>query len=203
LNQNINFYNDNAEQLTEQYKSVQANVVHGSWAQLLLQFNESTKTALDIGAGSGRDASWLANHNFKVTAVEPANKLLTQAQINFPHKNIQWLNDSLPSLKTLDNERCCFDVILVSAVWMHLSPINQHQSLKRLIPLINPHGLLVITLRIGNFDDGRTAYPFNADELIEQAKQNSLRIKVNNTSNDEMGRSNVTWQTLVFEKDKT
>jgi protein-L-isoaspartate O-methyltransferase len=83
LNQNINFYNDNAEQLTEQYKSVQANVVHGSWAQLLLQFNESTKTALDIGAGSGRDASWLANHNFKVTAVEPANKLLTQAQINY------------------------------------------------------------------------------------------------------------------------
>jgi len=200
LNQNINFYNDNAEQLTEQYKSVQANVVHGSWAQLLLQFNESTKIALDIGAGSGRDASWLANHNFKVTAVEPANKLLTQAQLNFPHKNIQWLNDSLPLLKALENDSFCFDVILVSAVWMHLSPINQCKSLERLMPLINPNGLLVITLRIGNFDDGRTAYPFNVDELIEQAKQNRLAIKVNNISNDKMQRSNVTWQTLVFKK---
>jgi 2-polyprenyl-3-methyl-5-hydroxy-6-metoxy-1,4-benzoquinol methylase len=200
LNENINFYNTNAEFLAVQYKSISASIVHGSWKHLLLKLDKATKTALDVGAGSGRDASWLANQNFQVTALEPAKKLLSQAKKNFPHNNIQWLNDSLPSLKTINNE-CCFDVVLVSAVWMHLSPINQCKSLERLMPLIKFRGLLVITIRVGNFEDGRTAYPFNADELVEQAKNNKLTIKINNISNDKMQRSNVTWQTLVFERD--
>ena len=53
-NKNISFYSDNSTALFDQYQSLSFDTVHQSW---LGNVNVSNyKTALDIGAGSGRDA---------------------------------------------------------------------------------------------------------------------------------------------------
>ena len=51
------------------YESVSAADVHASFADLVPR---ASGLALDVGAGSGRDAAWLASLGQEVVAVEPA-----------------------------------------------------------------------------------------------------------------------------------
>ena len=62
-------YSDNAGYYFEQYQKLDFNDVHGSW---LKHLPEPNGLALDIGAGSGRDAAALAKRGWDVLAVEPA-----------------------------------------------------------------------------------------------------------------------------------
>lgn len=68
-NQNISFYEENTATLFEQYQSLSFESVHQSWlSKLTLSHYQS---ALDIGAGSGRDALALSDKGLCVTAIEP------------------------------------------------------------------------------------------------------------------------------------
>ena len=71
-------------------------------------------------------------------------------------RSVQWLDDSLPNLKAIIEKT--FDIILVSAIQMQLSPDEQSKSLKTINNLLNENGYLVITLCHRNFEDGRTAF---------------------------------------------
>ncbi|BBE11144.1 hypothetical protein HH1059_20120 [Halorhodospira halochloris] len=51
---------------------------------------------LDIGAGSGRDAAWLAEQGHDVVAVEPAAELRQEAQRRHPDEWISWLGNMVP-----------------------------------------------------------------------------------------------------------
>ena len=73
----IPYYNTHAPALAQQYESLPAASVH-SW---LIDLLPKTKTlALDVGAGSGRDAAWLASLGFEVIAVEPSAGMRAEAQ---------------------------------------------------------------------------------------------------------------------------
>ena len=39
--------------------------------------------ALDVGAGSGRDADWFAQHEWEIVAVEPADAMRAEAMVHF------------------------------------------------------------------------------------------------------------------------
>ncbi|MGQ3357308.1 MAG: class I SAM-dependent methyltransferase, partial [Phreatobacter sp.] len=64
-------YAEEAENLARQYESVTFEEVHAPLLHLL----PLSGRALDIGAGSGRDAAALAARGFAVTAVEPTAEL--------------------------------------------------------------------------------------------------------------------------------
>lgn len=49
--------------------------------------------ALDVGAGSGRDAAWLASLGYEVVAAEPAAGMRIEAQRRHPDPRIRWLDD--------------------------------------------------------------------------------------------------------------
>ena len=51
---------------------------------------------LDIGAGSGRDAAWLAAAGHQMLAVEPAAALRQHGQRLHPDERICWLDDRPP-----------------------------------------------------------------------------------------------------------
>ena len=92
-----NYYDSNAKALCEQYNSVNPAVAHSRWQRFI---TDKTGLACDIGAGSGRDANWLAESGWDVIAVEPSAAMREQA-IPYSHPNITWLDDKLPTLDKL------------------------------------------------------------------------------------------------------
>lgn len=197
----MSIYHNKADEFFHQYESVSAEDVHQHW--LMLLNNTKPGKALDVGAGSGRDARFLADWGFVVTAVEPADALREQAQKLSEHLPIQWLSDLLPDLPKVQVLQQQFDLVLLSAVWMHLSPAERSQALPVLHSLLVPGGLLVLTLRHGSFNDGRQSYPVSSAEIFRLIQQQQLTltpILISDLATDALGRSDVAWQTVVLKK---
>lgn len=191
----MEFYSKNASQLFEQYESVSFKTVHQDWLNLL----PNNGAVLDVGCGSGRDAAWLAQNNLRVTAVDPAIELLNLAKSNHTSQKITWLNDSLPSLTNVILTGKQYDLILLSAVWMHLTSLERQQSLPVLKALLVDGGKLIITLRHGGFSDTRIAYPLSIKEVKVLSNLVGLTILHETPLNDdELGREYVQWQTIVL-----
>lgn len=188
------FYEKNAIQLALQYDSLTFESVHQSWADY---WPKSGDSVLDVGAGSGRDTRWMREQGCEVIAVEP-NDALRQIGQQGTNPEITWLKDSLPVLSGVQNLGLRFDLILVSAVWMHLAPSARERAFRKLSNLLSPNGKLVISLRHGAFTDERVGYPVSAAELEQLAKNHSLTPVLVSDSDDSLQRTGVSWQTVVL-----
>ncbi|USD64499.1 class I SAM-dependent methyltransferase [Vibrio sp. SCSIO 43136] len=188
------FYEQNAHSLANEYNSVAAEDVHASWKTFWPQQGDSV---LDVGAGIGRDASWMAGRGADVIALEPAQAMLDLGK-QHTGDSVTWLADQLPSLKKVEDLGLRFDLILVSAVWMHLAPSHRARAFRKLSNLLKANGRLVITLRHGDFSDGRISYPVSVGEIENFAKDSALLVKDVTSSDDSLKRSEVWWQTVVL-----
>ncbi|WP_334030373.1 class I SAM-dependent methyltransferase [Alteromonas sp. P256] len=191
----INHYSANAEHYYSLYQSISADSVHGYLEQALA--NTQPTTALDVGAGSGRDANWLAAKGWQVTATEPAEALLKLAKQHSKEKVI-WCNAALPVLANLPTPHQHFDLILLSAVWMHLPIDDRPTAIKRLAELLSTNGRIYISLRFGPSDPERPMYPVNYEELQALAAENGLTARNLNPvpSKDGLKRNDVEWVTV-------
>mgnify|MGYP001815025296 FL=1 len=191
------FYDKNANQLSDKYNSLDAEVVHRAWLKDHLP--STAGLACDIGAGSGRDANWLASQGWDVIAVEPSCEMRKLAQER-SHANVTWLDDALPGLEKLRRLGHRFDLILVSAVWMHVAPMKRERAFRIISELLKPSGVLVITLRHGRDEAEnreRAFHEVSADELLEFAKRRALAVTGRGMAKDQ-SRSHVNWETLIF-----
>lgn len=190
----IRFYDDHAQGLFVQYQSLNFEHVHGEW---LHQLPEQPGLALDVGAGSGRDAEALAKRGWQVMAVEPADKLRSLGQAHTRHY-VTWIDDALPALSRVRQLSQRFQLILVSAVWMHLPPIEQQRALRVLSSLLAPGGLLVITCREGPNEDEREFQSVKVAELDSWAQDLALVPVQASFNDDQLGRKAVAWHLRVF-----
>ncbi|MFW1174974.1 class I SAM-dependent methyltransferase, partial [Vibrio parahaemolyticus] len=186
------FYEQHADCLAEQYTSLKFEDVHASWRAFWPQARDRV---LDVGAGSGRDAKWMAEQGCEVIAIEPAQALLRFGK-SYCGDSVTWLEDGLPKLEKVINLGFRFDLILVSAVWMHLAPAHRERAFRKLANLLAPNGRLVISLRHGDFSDGRKAYPVSVEELEKFAKNSALMVRNVSLDDDQLQRKGVSWQTI-------
>lgn len=187
-------YAHRPDDFAERYESLKTDEVHGDWLSLL----PSTQLlVLDVGAGSGRDAAWFAKQNHEVVAVEPADALRQRAQEIHPSPRIQWIDDQLPALDAVHDLDYAFDVILLSAVWMHVPPSQRERAFRKLTELLKPGGHLVITLRSSPPEDGRTAYETSTAELRDLSRSFALEFLDTTRSSDQLGRD-LGWTAAVF-----
>jgi SAM-dependent methyltransferase len=192
----MSLYHDRADDFFRQYQSVAAEKVHASWLAVLDTMPAGH--ALDVGAGSGRDARYLASRGWSVVAVEPADALRERA-MQLPVAGLTWLADALPELSVVYRLQTKFDLIVLSAVWMHIAPSARSRTLRKLAGLLKPGGKLIVTLRHGEFTDGRTAYPVSFAELKQLADAQALQATLlNEPQADELGRQEVSWQTVLL-----
>ncbi len=179
------------------YKKLYFSKVHKQFVRFLSK--DTNSEILDIGCGSGRDALSLARRGYKVTAVEPSEKMLNLAKEKSNHKNIYWIKDSLPHLLKLGQNT--YNFILISAVWMHIEPHDRKKSLRRISELMEAGGQLAITLRLGIPDPSRRMYPISAEEFLAQAADENLTpIYISKITKDSLNRRDVTWKKLVLQK---
>jgi SAM-dependent methyltransferase len=103
---------------------------------------------LDMGVGSGRDAAWLAGQGHSVIAVEPSATMRGRPAAS-PAAGHHLDADSLPGLEAVFRLGAAFDVILLSAVWMHVPPADRPRAFRKLLTLLKPGGTLALSLRLG------------------------------------------------------
>ena len=194
MSSTIDFYHHNALTLSHQYNSVSFESVHHSWKPYWPLAGDKV---LDVGAGSGRDARWMQQQGCEVIAIEPSNAL-RELGAEYTGVEVTWINDALPALSRTENLGMRFDLILVSAVWMHLPSSYRERAFRKLSNLLAPNGRLIITLRHGEFDDQRQGYPVSVEELEQLAKNSALQVRHIDESKDQLNRSEVWWQTVVM-----
>jgi SAM-dependent methyltransferase len=161
---------------------------------------------LDIGAGAGKDAADFAALGHTVLAVEPTPVLLAGAIARHSHPAIAWLEDGLPDLTATLARGETFDLILLSAVWMHLDEDQRRRAMPNVASLLADGGVLILSLRHGPVPFGRRMFEVSAAETIGLARAVDLNLRLQE-ERDSIQAANrlagVTWTVLAFEKPKS
>ena len=186
----IAWYDANADDAAARYEGVPPERLHGWLADLLPAVPAA---ALDVGAGSGRDAAWLASRGHDVVAVEPSPRMRMIARERHAEPAIRWLADSLPALRRTLRTGLAFDVILLSAVWMHVAPSDRARAFRKLVNLLKPGGLIALSLRHGPAEAARAMHPVSADEIRRLARDHGALVERCVSAEDHQGRPDVRW----------
>lgn len=121
-----------------------------------------------------------------------------EAQRRHPDARITWLADSLPSLEAVYRLGAAFDVILLSAVWMHVAPAERARAFRKLVTLLKLGGILALSLRLGPPVAGRDMHPVDLAEVKALARRQGLVMVTAEAAPDRLGRSKVTWVQVVL-----
>ena len=194
-------YAEEAEDLFKRYESISAAETHKAVLHLIPAV---PARILDIGAGTGRDAAWLAGIGHRVTAIEPTDAMRLPAMQLHPSPRIEWLDDSLPELALVRSRGAPFDLILLSAVWMHFDLAQRRQAMATLTALLRMCGTLILRVRHGEVPPGRRMFEIPDQETIELAGAHGLHTVLNLRAESALAANRdagVSWTHLAFVKE--
>ena len=84
----LNYYDENAVEFACQTVSID---MHDLYALFISQLPQrDTQCILDVGCGSGRDASYFAEQGYEVTAIDASAELIQWAQRHHMSSKIDW-----------------------------------------------------------------------------------------------------------------
>jgi SAM-dependent methyltransferase len=195
----LTYYEDHAASLADGYETLSLETAHPALLSLIEgSLQGRVLDVLDVGAGTGRDASWFAARGHRVVAVEPSPAMQQIGKRLHPAPQIEWRLDSLPDLAetTASGER--FDLIVLSAVWMHVKPRERRRALENLAELLKPDGRIYLTLRIGPAEPARGIHTVSVDALEELVSQLGLKAEKLNEQTDLLGRGNIRWVSMAI-----
>jgi protein-L-isoaspartate O-methyltransferase len=193
-------YANEAEALVKQYESLAFADIRSKVLHLI---PTTAARVLDIGAGTGRDAAGFAAMGHRVMAVEPTDALRSRAAELHPSPSIEWLDDSLPDLAQINSLGVAFDVVMLTAVWMHLDLAQRQRAKPRLAALLQPGGVMIMSLRYGPIPPGRRMFTVSAEETIQLAGTEGLQpILKFDSADGVLRRPGVSWARLAFRKDQ-
>jgi SAM-dependent methyltransferase len=188
-------YGETAGERVKQYESIPFAQVH---RHMLHLFPTTPSRVIDIGAGTGRDAAGFADLGHTVAAVEPTPELRTEAERLHPHPAITWIDDALPELDRVHALDRRYDVVMLTAVWMHLDLAQRERAMARVAPLVRPGGLMALSLRHGPVPAGRRMFEVSARETCELATQHGLATIHESKGPALLGGPAVWWDRLAF-----
>ena len=157
---------------------------------------------LDAGAGAGQNSAALADMGYFVVAVEPMQQFLSAARNSYSSRQVTWLQDSLPLLRHLGDDKEQFEFILLDGVWHHLDDEERDRALKRLAHLLEHGGKCALSLRNGPPGTGTHVFPTNAEQTIRQAKKSGLTcvFRLENLPSILPNKEDVIWARIVLQK---
>ncbi len=194
--QSTDGYTAEAPRLFEVYESLAFETVHACVLHLI---PSSPCDVLDIGSGTGRDAAWFAAQGHRVTAVEPTAAMREGAIALHASPRIEWLDDRLPELPLVTARGAAFDVVMLSAVWMHFNEPERRRAMATVAPLVRAGGVLLLSLRDGPVPSGRRMFHVPTEETIGLAAEHGLDVVLNVRKPSRLrSKPEVRWDRLAF-----
>jgi SAM-dependent methyltransferase len=190
----IDWYNAHAEAMCTRYEDIPTLWLEKEFSGIL---PDRPALILDVGAGSGRDAAWLAEQGHEVVAVEPAEAMAAYGRTLHPSPRIRWIDERLPALKRVHELGLSFDGAILSAVWMHVPPTDRSRAFRKLVTLLKPGGFVFFTLRHGPSHDGRKLWPVSLEEIERLCRNHGLFVQESRDTADKLNRVGVTWTTVL------
>ena len=120
-----------------------------------------------------------------------------------PESNIEWLDDSLPELARVLERGETFDVIMCSAVWMHLDLAERRRAMESVARLTRAGTRVFLTLRHGPVPPGRRMFDVSGEETVALAEPFGLVpiFQATRESSDAQNRAGgVRWTRVVLEQ---
>ena len=103
-----------------------------------------------------------------------------------------------PSFAAPSGPGLAFDVILLSAVWMHVAPSDRGRAFRKLVNLLKPGGLIALSLRHGPAEATRAMHTVSADEIRRLARDHGALVERCVTAEDHLGRPDVRWTQVAL-----
>lgn len=191
----IEWYDQNAERMAALYEIGSFDSVHGWLVDLL---PPPPAAVLDVGAGSGRDASWFALKGYGVVAVEPSTAMRSIGERLHSHAPIHWVDDRLPNLGAVSRSGATFDVILLSAVWMHIRSRDRAAVLDKLLELLKPGGILAMTFREGPAHCAAGINRVSLTEVKALARERDAVSSICFDASLRLGRNGSSWNQVAL-----
>ena len=191
-------YAEQADALIARYESLSFEQKYRAELDLL---PPAPALVLDVGAATGADAAWFASRGHRVIAVEPTAPFRAAGAALHPSPNSEWVDDGLPELKAIVGRKTRFDVILLSAVWMHLDESQRKSGMPVVARLLAPKGLLLMSLRHGPVPAGRRMFEVAAAETVTLAAHCGLEVLLNERTGSiqpENRAAGIEWTRLAF-----
>jgi 2-polyprenyl-3-methyl-5-hydroxy-6-metoxy-1,4-benzoquinol methylase len=144
---------------------------------LVARFFVAGGKTCDIGCGSGREVGWLNANGFPAEGFDASEALLQEARSRYPH--LTFLHAELPDLDRIAPKS--YDNVLCETVIMHLDRAQVGPSVRRLLDIARPGGILYLSWRVTAGEDWRDAHgrlyaAFDATEVADQLSQAILEL---------------------------
>jgi len=113
--------------------------------------DDDTKSAADLGAGSGADSIALAKLDLNVTAFEPSSEMVTQAKQNFTNQNVK-VDIHKKRIMEIDNSfHNSFDLVVsLGNTFANINKEDIEGSVVKVLDLLKENGKVII--QILNYD---------------------------------------------------
>jgi SAM-dependent methyltransferase len=123
----------------------------GDLHEIVRRFFLAGGVTADIGCGSGREVAWLNANGFLASGFDASEGLLTEARRRYPL--FQFAHAELPELSSIAADT--YDNVLCETVIMHLDPAHVAPSVRRMLDIIRPGGILYLSWRVTEGVDQR------------------------------------------------
>ena len=190
----IDWYDSHGLEVADGYERLDPDALY-AWAADLMP--PKGTSALDIGAGTGRDAAWLAVQGYRTTAVEPSATMRRIGRRRRPDNAVSWLDDRLPELARVRRLEP-FDLVVLNAVWMHIEPCDRHAALSAVLDATAPGGLVLMSLRHGPAPPERGMHPCRPAEVSEIADARKASTVRTIETGDQRTRPNLRWTQIAL-----
>ena len=129
----------------------------------------------DIGCGSGREVAWLNANGFPAVGFDASEGLLKESCQRYP--GFKFKHAELPELRGVGT----FDNVLCETVIMHLDRKQIAASVRRLLDIVKPSGILYLSWRVTDDTDlrdtqGRLYCAFEAALVMTELKDTTVLL---------------------------
>jgi cyclopropane fatty-acyl-phospholipid synthase-like methyltransferase len=202
MNTTISYYKNNAKSLSKRYESANVDRVQ----QLLLEVFPKNSNLLEIGCGSGRDANFMLENNYKLTAIDASKEMILEAKKIHPLLENSLHVVTIPDELKFDNNS--FDGIYSIATLMHLEEKEIEKTIKKIYDMLIDQGISLFSVSIqrddinANFKDskGRHFTIISKDRWIEICNDIGFKTIKAVVTNDGLNRDGIVWLTCIMEK---